>query len=89
MIFADETVAAVARGLAASGYQTRPEDHGKSAVGYTGLSEHFREGAWKRLRDDGNLPPATNRLRERIKAITARHGGMDQYFLRQGPQAAH
>lgn len=81
MNYPRETVAAaVARGLAAANDAPRVSDAGKSSAVYAGLSAHFREGAWKHLREDGDLPQASNKawglVAETVKAIGTEHGGI-------------
>ena len=47
---------------------------------YARLSDDYRAGAWKHLREDGDLPQASNKawgmVAETIKAICAQHGGI-------------
>ena len=79
--FADNDVAAaVARGLAAARDQAQPDDAGRTAEKYARLSSDFRASAWKHLREDGDLPQASNKawgmVAETIKAVSARHGGV-------------
>ena len=81
MPFSDNDVAnAVARGLAAARDRAQPEDAGRTPEKYAGLSRDFRAGAWRHLRDDGDLPQASNKawgmVAETIKAISARYGGV-------------
>ena len=76
----DVISAAVARGLSAADDPPRSSDANKSASAYAGLSDHFRQGAWKHLRDDGDLPQASNKawgmVAETVKAVSAEHGGV-------------
>ena len=75
-----DIAAAVVRGLAAARDQAQPEDAGRSPEKYAQLSHDFRAGAWRHLREDGDLPQASNKawgmVAETIKAISARHGGI-------------
>ena len=62
MIYPDEAIAAaVARGLAAARDPAQPDDSGRSPEKYVQLSQDFRAGAWKHLREDGDLPQASNK----------------------------
>ena len=76
----DAIAAAVARGLAAARDRPQPEDAGRTPEKYASLSDDFRAGAWRHLREDGDLPQASNKawgmVAETIKAISARHGGV-------------
>ena len=79
--FADHDIAAaVARGLAAARDQAQPDDAGRTPEKYARLSRDFRTSARKHLREDGDLPQASNKawgmVAETIKAIGARHGGV-------------
>ena len=81
MKFADDAIAAaVARGLATARDRAQPEDAGRTPEKYAQLSEDFRAGAWRHLREDGDLPQASNKawglVAETIKAISARHSGI-------------
>ena len=75
-----DIAAAVARGLAAARDRPQPEDAGRTPEKYASLSDDFRAGAWRHLREDGDLPQASNKawglVAETIKAISARHGGI-------------
>lgn len=76
----DDIAAAVARGLAASRDRAQPADAERTPEKYVCLSRDFRAGAWKHLRDDGDLPQASNKawgmVAETIKSISAQHGGV-------------
>ncbi len=81
MIYPDEAIAAaVARGLAAARDPAQPDDSGRSPEKYVQLSQDFRAGAWKHLREDGDLPQASNKawgiVAETIKSVSAQHGGI-------------
>ena len=81
MVHTPETISdTVARGLRAADDPPRSGDAFKSAVTYAGLSDDFRQGAWKHLREDGDLPQASNKawgmVAETVKAISAHHGGI-------------
>lgn len=81
MPFSDNDISgAVARGLAAARDRAQPDDPGRTPDKYASLSRDFRAGAWRHLRDDGDLPQASNKawgmVSETIKAISARHGGV-------------
>jgi hypothetical protein len=76
----DAIAAAVSRGLAAANDVSQPDDTERTPVKYAGLSDDFRASAWKHLRDDGDLPQASNKawglVAETVKAISAQHGGI-------------
>ncbi|MXZ90966.1 MAG: hypothetical protein F4W95_11500 [Chloroflexi bacterium] len=79
--YADTDIAAaVARGLAASSDQARPDDAGRTPEKYADLSRDFRASARKHLREDGDLPQASNKawgmVAETVKAVSAQHGGI-------------
>ncbi len=81
MIHPDDAIsAAVARGLAAARDPAQPDDAERSPEKYARLSQDFRAGAWKHLREDCDLPQASNKawgiVAETIKAISAQHGGI-------------
>ncbi len=81
MVYTDETIAAaVAQGLAAARDPSQPDDADRAPDKYARLSDDFRAGAWKHLREDGDLPQASNKawgmVAETIKAVGARHGGI-------------
>ena len=81
MVHTPETISdAVAQGLRAADDPPRSGDAFKSAARYAGLSDDFRRGAWKHLREDGDLPQASNKawgmVAETVKAISAHHGGI-------------
>lgn len=71
---------AVAQGLRAADDPPRSGEAFKYAVSYAGMSDDFRRGAWKHLREDGDLPQASNKVwgmvAETVKAISAHHGGI-------------
>ena len=75
-----EIAAAVARGLAAARDPAQPDDAGRTPEKYARLSRDFRAGAWQHLRDDGDLPQASNKawgmVAETVKAVSAQHGGV-------------
>ena len=75
-----EIAAAVARGLAAARDPAQPDDAGRTPEKYARLSRDFRAGAWQHLRDDGDLPQASNKawgmVAETVKAVSAQHGGI-------------
>ena len=75
-----EIAAAVARGLAAPRDQAQPDDAGRSPEKYAQLSRDFRASAWRHLREDGDLPQASNKawgmVAETVKAVSAQHGGI-------------
>ena len=77
--FADDIAAAVARGLATARDRSHPDDAGRSPAKYARMSRDFRAGTWKHLREDGDLPQASNKVwgmvAETIKAISAHHNG--------------
>ena len=76
----DSIAAAVARGLVAARDPSQPDDAERGPEKYAGLADDFRAGAWKHLREDGDLPQASNKawgmVAETIKAISAQHGGI-------------
>ena len=81
MTYTNDTIAdAITRGLAAADDPARPDDIAKSALMYARMSDDFRQGAWRHLRDDGDLPQASNKawgmVAETVKAISAHHGGV-------------
>ena len=81
MIYPDNDIAAaVARGLAAARDPAQPDDAGRTPEKYARLSHDFRASAWKHLREDGDLPQASNKawgmVAETVKAVSARHGGV-------------
>lgn len=81
MIHTPEIISdAVARGLRVADDPPRSSDAFKSAAAYAGLSDDFRRGAWQHLREDGDLPQASNKawgmVAETVKAISAHHGGI-------------
>ena len=81
MTFADDDIAAaVARGLDAARDRAQPADVGRMPEKYASLSQDFRASAWKHLREDGDLPQASNKawgmVAETVKAISAQHGGI-------------
>ncbi len=74
----DDIAAAVARGLYRDPAQ--PGDAGRTPEKYARLSGDFRAGAWKHLREDGDLPQASSKawgmVAQTVKAVSARHGGI-------------
>ena len=81
MTYTNNTISdAVVRGMAAAGDPARPDDGSKSAFMYARMSDDFRQGAWRHLRDDGDLPQASNKawgmVAETVKAISAHHGSV-------------
>jgi len=81
MAHSPETIAdAVAQGLRAADDPLHSGDAFKSAARYAGLSDDFRRGAWKHLREDGDLPQASNKawgmVAETVKAVSAHRGGI-------------
>ena len=74
----DDIAAAVARALRRDPPQ--PDDAGRTPEKYARLSRDFRAGAWKHLREDGDLPQASSKawglVAETVKAISAHHGGI-------------
>ena len=81
MAYADADIAAaVARGLDAARDRAQPDDAGRTSAKYAGLSRDFRASAWKHLREDGDLPQASNKawgmVAETVKAVSAQHGGI-------------
>ena len=84
MPFADADIAAaVARGLNAARDRAQPDDAGRTPGKYASLSRDFRGSAWKHLREDGDLPQASNKawgmVAETVKGVSARHGGYIHY----------
>ena len=77
---ANDTAAAVRRGLASVRDRPSPDDASRSPAKYARMSRDFRAGAWKHLREDGDLPQASNKawgmVAETVKAISAHHGGV-------------
>ena len=75
-----DIAAAVARGLDAASDRARPDDAGRASEKYVDLSRDFRASAWKHLREDGDLPQASNKawgmVAETVKAVSAQHGGI-------------
>ena len=74
-----DIAAAVARGLSkADDLPRRGPDATRSPFKYAGMSQDFRNGAWRHL-DDNDLPQASNKawglVAETIKAVSAHHGG--------------
>ena len=81
MVYNDETItAAVAQGLATARDPSQPDDADRAPDKYARLSDDYRAGAWKHLREDGDLPQASKKawgmVAETIKAICAQHGGI-------------
>lgn len=76
----EELAAAVARGLRVARDPAQPGDVDRGPEKYAQLSRDFRASAWKHLREDGDLPQASNKawgmVAETIKAVSARHGGI-------------
>ncbi len=76
----DEIAAAVARALADSRDPPQANDAERTPEKYARLSQDFRASAWRHLREDGDLPQASNKawgmVAETIKAVSARHGGV-------------
>ena len=76
----DAIAAAVSRGLAAANDPNQPDDTDRGPEKYARLSSDFRAGAWKHLRQDGDLPQASNKawgmVAETVKAVSAQHGGI-------------
>ena len=75
-----DIAAAVARGLRIAHDPPDPLlDPDRLSLKYAGLSQDFRNGAWRYL-DDGDLPQAANKawglLVETIKAVSAEYGGI-------------
>ena len=74
----DDIAAAVARALRRDPPQ--PDDAARTPEQYARLSRDFRAGAWKHLREDGDLPQASSKawglVAETVKAISAHHGGI-------------
>ena len=66
--------------LAAARDRAQPADVDRTPAKYAGLSHAFRASAWKHLRDDGDLPQASNKawgmVAETVKAVSAQHGGI-------------
>ena len=77
---ANDTAAAVRRGLAAARDRSHPDDAFRTPAKYARMSRDFRAGAWKHLLDDVDLPQASNKawglVAETVKAISAHHGGV-------------
>ena len=75
-----DIAAAVAQGLAAARDRPQPADAGRTPEKYALLSRDFQGSAWKHLREDGDLPQASNKawgmVAETVKAVSARHGGI-------------
>ena len=75
----DAIAAAVSRGLAAANDPNQPDDTDRGPEKYARLSSDFRAGAWKHLRQDGDLPQASNKawgmVAETVKAVSSQHGG--------------
>ena len=81
MPFADDDIAAaVARGLDSARDRAQPDDAGRTPEKYASLGRDFRASAWKHLREDGDLPQASNKawgmVAETVKAVSAQHGGI-------------
>ena len=81
MMYTDETIAAaVAQGLAGARDPCQPDDADRAPDKYARLSDDFRASAWRHLREDADLPQASNKawgmVAETIKAVSARHGGI-------------
>ncbi len=76
----DEIAAAVARALADSRDPLRADDNGLTPEQHANLSQDLRASAWRHLREDGDLPQASNKawgmVAETIKAVSAQHGGI-------------
>ena len=76
----DAIAAAVSRGLAVANDPSQPDDTDRGPEKYARLSSDFRAGAWKHLRQDGDLPQASNKawgmVAETVKAVSAQHGGI-------------
>ncbi len=76
----NDIAAAVARGLSAARDRPSPDDAGRMPEKYAQLSRDFRAGAWQHLREDGDLPQASNKawgmVAETVKAVSAHHGGI-------------
>ena len=76
----DEIAAAIARALTAARDPAQADDDGRTPEKYARLSQDFRASAWRHLRDDGDLPQASNKawgmVAETIKAVSAQHGGI-------------
>lgn len=74
----DDITAAVARALRRDPPQA--DDAGRTAENYARLSRDFRAGAWKHLREDGDLPQASSKawgmVAQTVKAVSAHHGGI-------------
>lgn len=84
MTFADgDIAAAVARGLNAARDRAQPDDAGRTPEKYASLSQDFRASAWNHLREDGDLPQASNKawglVAETVKGVSVRHGGYIHY----------
>ena len=81
MTFAENEIAsAVARALANARDPAQPDDAGRTPEKYAQLSQDFRASAWKHLREDQDLPQASNKawglVAETVKAVSAQHGGI-------------
>ena len=81
MVYTDETIAAaVAQVLAAVRDPSQPDDADRTPDKYARLSDDYRASAWRHLREDADLPQASNKawgmVAETIKAVGARHGGI-------------
>ena len=74
----DDIAAAVSRALRRDPPQ--PDDAGRTPEKYARLGRDFRAGAWKHLREDGDLPQASSKawgmVAQTVKAVSARHGGI-------------
>ena len=74
----DDIAAAVSRALRRDPPQ--PDDAGRTPEKYVRLSRDFRAGAWKHLREDGDLPQASSKawgmVAQTVKAVSAHHGGI-------------
>lgn len=81
MAYSDADIAAaVAQGLANARDRAQPDDARRTPEKYAALSGDFRASAWKHLREDSDLPQASNKawgmVAETVKAISAQHGGI-------------
>ena len=81
MAYSDADIAAaVTQGLAAARDRAQPDNARRTPEKYAALSGDFRASAWKHLREDRDLPQASNKawgmVAETIKAISAQHGGV-------------
>ncbi len=76
----DEIAAAVSRALTAARDPAQAGDTERTPEKYAKLSQDFRASAWRHLREDGDLPQASNKawgmVAETIKAVSAQHGGI-------------